>query len=191
MRNNINKESKVDLGAFNASAGLDRGASRFKEILWYCVKVLFFLSSIPFPNGFKRKILIWFGAKIGRGLVIKPRVNIHFPWKMVAGQNLWLGEEVFILNFEGVSIGDNVCISQRSFLCGGNHNYREFNMPYKNGPIVLDSGCWVGASCFVGPNVEIATDTIIAAGSVITKSTEGNSIYRGNPAVRVSTRWKD
>lgn len=182
--------SKVNLYEFNSNYKLERGASRIKEIFWYIIKVFFFLSAFPFPNTFKAKLLRLFGATVGTGLIIKPRVNIHFPWKLVIGDHVWIGEEAFLLNFELLTIGNNVCISQRSFLCGGNHDFRDTAMSYRNGPITLNDGSWVGASCFVGPNVVVGTDSVITAGSVVTSNLEGNGIFRGNPAIRVGTRWK-
>ena len=119
-----NKTSRVRLNQFDASIGLNRGAGKLKEILWYLFKVVFFLSAFPYPSGFKVRILRMFGAKIGAGVLIKPRVNVHFPWKLIVGSHVWMGEEAFLLNFELLSIGDNVCISQRAFLCGGNHDYK-------------------------------------------------------------------
>lgn len=92
--------------------------------------MLFFLLAFPFPSSLKVKILKLFGAKIGVGLVIKPRVNIHFPWKLIIGDDVWIGGEVFILNFELLTIGNNVCVSQRAFLCGGNHNFKIPSMLY-------------------------------------------------------------
>ncbi|MFL9831766.1 WcaF family extracellular polysaccharide biosynthesis acetyltransferase [Flavobacterium sp. ST-87] len=181
--------SRVRLDEFDASKGLNRGTGKLKEILWYAVKVLFFLSPVPYPSGFKRSLLILFGAKIGKGVIIKPRVNIHFPWKLKVGNHVWIGEEAFLLNFELLTIGDHVCISQRTFLCGGNHDYKIHSMPYRNGPIVLKNGCWVGANVFIGPNVSIGTDTIICAGSTITQSLAENGIYKGNPAVYLKNRW--
>ena len=77
--------SKVSLKNFDSTIGLDRGASRIKEILWYLVKVFFFLSALPYPNGLKVWLLRSFGAKVGQGVVLKPRVNIHFPWKLEIG----------------------------------------------------------------------------------------------------------
>jgi len=182
--------SKVKLGTFNAKIGLDRGAGKFKEISWYFVKMLFFLSAFPWPNALKMAILKIFGAKVGQGVVIKPRVNIHMPWKLILGNDVWIGEEVFILNFELIFIGNDVCVSQRAFLCGGNHDYRDPTMPYRNGPITLADGSWVGAGCFVGPDVTIGVDTVISAGSIVTKSLAGNGIYKGNPAEFVKARWK-
>ena len=182
------KPSAVRLRDFDSSRGFDRGAGSLKMMAWYLVKMLFFLTAFPFPNGWKATLLKWFGAKIGKGLIIKPRVNIHLPWKLVIGDDVWLGEEVFVLNFEKISIGANVCISQRAFLCGGNHDFRDPSMPYRNAPIILMDGCWVGASCFVGPGVTIGVDSVVTAGSVVTKSLDANGIFKGNPAVFVKNR---
>jgi len=182
---------KVRLDLFNSKLGLIRGASKIKEVLWYVVKRFIFLTSIPYPYAFKCFILRLFGAKIGRGVIIKPRVNIHFPWKLDIGNHVWIGEEVFILNFETITLENHTCISQRAFLCGGNHDYRNPSMPYKNRPIKIEEGAWVGASVFVGPHVVVGQYTVISAGSVVTSSLESNSIYKGNPAVFISTRWKD
>jgi len=76
-------------------------------------------------------------------------------------------------------------------LCGGNHDFNTASMPYRNGPITLQDGSWVGAGCFVGPGVAVGYDSVITAGSVLTASVAGNGIYRGNPAVFIKNRWKD
>jgi putative colanic acid biosynthesis acetyltransferase WcaF len=181
--------TKVKLNEFDASKGFDRGTNKIKEIFWYIIKVFFFLSALPYPSQFKCWLLRYFGATVGEGVVIKPRVNIHFPWKLKIGNHVWIGEETFILNFELLKVGNNVCISQRAFLCGGNHDYKAPSMPYRNGPITLEDGCWVGANVFVGPNVSIGIDTVISAGSVVTKSVESNGIYQGNPLRFLKKRW--
>ena len=182
-------KSNVCLSSFNSSLGLKRGRSKGVEIIWYLCKVLFFLSAFPYPSGFKVILLRLFGAKLGKGVIIKPRVNIHFPWKLTVGDDVWIGEEAFLLNFEPLVIGNNVCISQRAFLCGGNHNYKMPSMPYRNGSITLEDGCWIGANCFIGPNLIIGVDTVVSAGSVVTKSLSSNGVYRGNPVQFVKNRW--
>ena len=183
-------ESGVRLAAFDAAVGLDRGAGKLKEILWYLVKVVFFLSALPWPSTFKCSLLRVFGAKIGKGVNIKPRVNIHFPWKLIVGNDVWIGEEAFLLNFEQMCIGHDVCISQRAFLCGGNHDFRVPEMPYRNGPITLEDGSWVGASVFISPGVTVGIDTVITAGSIVTGNLAPNGIYKGNPAAYIKQRWK-
>ncbi len=182
-------KSRVTLKDFNPRVGLDRGAHKVKESLWYLVKVFFFLTALPYPNSFKVWLLKKFGAKIGKGVVLKTRVNILFPWKLEIGNDVWVGEEVFILNFEKIRIGNNVCISQRSFLCGGNHDYKIPSMPYRNGPIELQDGSWVAACCFIGPNVTIGVDTVITVGSIIVSDQESGKVVTRRSDNKVADRW--
>ncbi|MGC4036268.1 MAG: WcaF family extracellular polysaccharide biosynthesis acetyltransferase [Chitinophagaceae bacterium] len=184
------QRSYVRLKEFNPSIGLDRGAGKIREISWYLVKMFFFLTSFPFPSRFKVFLLRLFGTKVGHGVVLKPRINIHMPWKLEIGNDVWIGEEACLLNFEKITIHNNVCISQRAFLCCGNHNYSEPSMPYRNAPIILNDGCWIGSCAFVSPGVTIGTDSVITAGSVVTTNIESNGIYKGNPAIFIKQRWK-
>ena len=62
--------------------------------------------------GMKIVLLKWFGAKIGKGLVLKNDVIIKSPWNLEIGDNCWIGEKVWIDNLDWVEIGSNVCISQ-------------------------------------------------------------------------------
>lgn len=180
---------KTRLNQFNAERGLDRGRSKGTEMLWYLLKCFFLLSALPWPMGLKRCLLRSFGAKVGHGVVIKPRVNVHFPWKLEIGDYAWIGEEVFILNFEPVKIGAHACISQRAFLCTGNHDYRDPCFSYRNAPIGIGSGVWVGAGVFVGPGVQIGEEAVAAAGAVLTRSVPKNTIWGGNPAGERGMRW--
>jgi len=77
------------------------------------------------------------------------------------------------------------------FLCGGNHDYRDPVFKYRNGPITIHDGAWIGANCFIGPDVTIGTDAVVGAGSVVTTNLNSNSIYKGNPAHWVKNRWDD
>jgi putative colanic acid biosynthesis acetyltransferase WcaF len=130
-----------------------------------------------------------FGARIGKGVVIKPQVKIHFPWKLTVGDFTWIGEEVFILNFEPITIGAHCCLSQRAFLCGGDHDYRQPNMPYRNGPIVVEDGAWIGAQVFVARDVTIGAEAVITAGSVVTQPQPPRMICGGYPCIPLKTRW--
>jgi putative colanic acid biosynthesis acetyltransferase WcaF len=169
---------------------LDRGRPLMFEVIWHLTKMFFFLSAFPWPSSFKAALLRLFGANVGYGCVIKPRVNIHFPWKLNIGNHVWIGEEVFILNFEPISIGSQSCISQRAFLCGGNHDYRDPAMRYRNGPITIGEGVWIGAGVFICPDITIATEAIVRALSVVNKDLAAGMIYSGNPCIAVGERWK-
>jgi len=177
----------VNLASFSADR-FDRGAGPVREGLWLFVSLVLF-RLCPFSlSPLKRAVLRLFGARIGAGVTIKPQVKITFPWKLEIGDHVWLGEECWLLNLERINIGSNVCISQRAFLCTGNHNYKSpaFDLIVK--PITLEDGCWVGASAWVGPGVTFGTHAILTAGSVATKGLAPWGIYQGNPAVLVKQR---
>ena len=183
--------TRMRLDLFDASRNLDRGRPAWFEVVWYLVKVVFFLSALPWPSALKRGLLRVFGAKVGPGVVIKPRVNVHFPWRLEVGAHSWIGEEVFVLNFDPVRIGSQACVSQRAFLCTGNHDFRDEKFSFRSAPISIGDGAWVGASVFVGPGVEIGDEAVVTAGSVVLKSLPAGRICSGNPAAAGAPRWRE
>lgn len=181
--------SRVRLDRFDPSLGLQRGKPSWYEALWYLIKCLFFLSPLPWPSRWRVVLLRLFGARVGEGVIIKPRVNVHFPWKLEIGDHSWLGEEVFLLNFEPIRLGAHTCISQRAFLCGGNHDYRDPGFRYRNAPIVVEDGAWIGAQVFVAPGVVVGREAVAAAGSVVTTDLPAGMICSGNPCEPRRPRW--
>ena len=158
------------------------------RILWYLFSQFFFKSSwLPFTF-IKVFILRIFGAKIGKSVVIKPSVNIKYPWKLSLANHVWIGENVWIDNLDNVVIGNNVCISQGAFLLCGNHNYKKDSFDLITNPIIVEDGVWIGAKSTVLPGVTAKSHSILSAGSVTSKDLEPYSIYRGNPAEKVSIR---
>ena len=176
------------LNIFNPRKNLDRGCSVWIESLWYVCKCIFFLSPWPWPSGLKTVLLRLFGAAVGKGVVIKPRVNIHLPWKLAVGDFSWLGEEVFVLNLEEVRIGSNCCISQRAFLCTGNHDFHDVSFAYRNRAIAIEDEAWVGAQVFVAPGVSVGSGAVVTAGSVVLKNLPSAMICSGNPCVPIRKR---
>lgn len=181
--------TRVRIDLFDPRQGLNRGRPFWVEAAWYAIKCLLFLPPWPAPSIVKRAVLRFFGAQVGRGVVIKPRVNIHLPWKLSVGEFSWIGEEVFILNFEPVAIGAHCCISQRVFLCTGNHDYKQPDFPFRNQPITVEDGAWVGAQSFVGPGVTVGSEAVICAGSVVTSNLPPQKVCRGNPCSPFKDRW--
>ncbi len=169
----------------------DRGRPFWLELLWYAAKCVFFLSPLPWPSRMKCSLLRRFGATIGRNVYIKPRVNIHLPWHLVIGDHSLVGEEVFVLNFALVTVGEQCCLSQRAFLCTGNHDYKNPLFPYRNAPIQLGDGVWIGAQSFVGPGVTVGDESVVTAGSVVTRSLPARMVCSGNPCVPLRSRWTD
>lgn len=177
---------KTDLSKYDNSS-YDSG-TKVRRLFWYIVSLIFF-QGYWFPlSGIKVLLLKSFGAKIGKGVVIKPNVSIKYPWKLKIGNYCWIGEKVWIDNLDEVTIEDHVCISQEAYLLCGNHNYKvqSFNLIIK--PIYIESGSWIGAKAIVGPGVNVGTHAVLAIGSVASSNLEPFGIYRGNPASLIKKR---
>ena len=158
----------LDLAKFDNSS-FSRGASRGKEVLWWVARSVCFAPWFPVPSALKVAVLRLFGARVGKGVVIRSRVNITFPWKLAIGDHVWLGDEVLILSLERVRIGSNVCVSQRAFLCTGSHDFDKDTFDLIVNPIEIGDGCWVGAQAFVGPGAVLPAGTRVKAGEVVGK----------------------
>lgn len=168
--------------------GWYKPGSQAKRLSWYVANYLFMNTGIPFSSGFKTRLLKLFGAKIGKGFVVKPRVNIKYPWFLTIGNNAWIGENVWIDNLAQVNIGANVCLSQGALLLCGNHNYSKTTFDLSVMPINLEEGVWIGAKAIVCPGVICKSHSVLSAGSVATKDLDAYSIYQGNPAQKVKER---
>ncbi|HLC83472.1 MAG TPA: WcaF family extracellular polysaccharide biosynthesis acetyltransferase [Bacteroidia bacterium] len=178
--------SKTNLSQFNNS-WYKPGGNSVKRLLWHFTNVVWFNSGFPI-SGVKVFILRLYGAKIGSGVVIKPRVNIKYPWKLIVGNNVWIGENVWIDNLGQVTIGDNVCLSQGSFFLCGNHDYKKQTFDLVVGDIILEDGVWIGAKAIVCPGVTCFSHSVLSVGSVATSNLEAYKIYQGNPASVVRER---
>jgi len=175
-------ETKVDLASYN-NDWYNPGAGVIKRTMWYFINVLFFINPLNPVSSVKVILLRLFGAKVGTGVVIKPAVNIKYPWLLEIGNHVWIGEEVWIDNLTNVSIEDHVSISQGAMLLTGSHDYKKSTFNLLVGKIVVEEGAWIGAKAIVCPNVICATHSVLAAGSVATSNLEPYTIYQGNPAL--------
>lgn len=178
---------KTELSLYN-NHPYHPGGNAFKRFLWYYSNSLFFKSSLfPFYN-LKTGLLKLFGAKVGSGVKIKPCVNIKYPWLLQIGNDVWIGENVWIDNIVMVTIGSNVCISQGVMLFTGSHDYKKNTFDLITGAVVLEDGVWIGAGAIVNQGITIASHAVLTSGSVATRGLEAYTIYQGNPAVKIRDR---
>lgn len=164
------------------------GGNSLKRVLWYFINILFFMNPLNPISSVKIRLLRCFGAKIGKGVVIKPLVNIKYPWNLSIGDYTWIGENVWIDNLVQVTISSNVCVSQGAMLLCGNHNYKKSTFDLMVGKIVLEDGCWVGAQSVVCPGVTLHSHAVLGVASVANKNLDAYTIYQGNPAQMVRKR---
>ena len=177
---------RVDNSAYRTTIGI--GASRIKQLAWYGVNIIFFKNPFNVLSSLKVILLRWFGARMGKGVVIKPSVNIKFPWKLRVGDHSWIGEEVWIDNLAEVIIGSHVTLSQGSLLLTGSHDHSKVSFNFLSSAIVLEDGVWIGAKAIVAGGVTCRSHSILGIGSVAEKDLEAYTICKGIPAVPVMKR---
>ena len=177
---------KVNLGSYNNS--WYKPGNSIKRLLWYFTNELVLKNTLIPSSSARKFILKIFGAKIGKGVVIKPGVNIKYPWYLEIGDHCWLGEYVWIDNLAKVTIEDHVCISQGAMLLCGNHNYKKKTFDLITRPIILEEGSWIGAKSMVCPGVTLQSHSILSVGSVANRDLEAYCVYKGNPALKIKER---
>jgi putative colanic acid biosynthesis acetyltransferase WcaF len=125
---------------------------------------------------------------VGKGVKIKPKVKIKYPWNLEIGRHCWIGEEVWIDSLSKTVLGDSVCLSQGCMLLCGNHNYKSESFKLITESIVLENGAWIGARSIVTAGVRVGSHAVLLSGSVASSNMEAYTIYRGNPAVAIKKR---
>lgn len=174
------------LDSFN-NANFERGRSYLVEALWRAVEGLLFSSWIP-GSAWRAALLRFFGAKVGRGVVIKPRVKIKFPWKLKIGKHSWIGEQAWIDNLAEVEIGSHCCISQGVYMCTGNHRWDRHSFDLVTKPIRVEDHCWIGAKAKISPGVICHSGAVLTIGSIATSHLKQWHIHAGNPARPIKVR---
>jgi putative colanic acid biosynthesis acetyltransferase WcaF len=166
----------------------DPGGSLLRRAAWFFFGQPLLRASWIASTSFRVNLLRAFGAKIGHGVVIKPSVDVKYPWHLVVGNHCWIGEHAWIDNLTTVRIGENVCISQGAYLCTGNHDWSDPSFGLLLGPIELEDGSWAGAKCVLTPGSHLGKGSVAAAGAVVVGTIPDFDIYAGNPAHFVRRR---
>ncbi|MES2239797.1 MAG: acyltransferase [Bacteroidota bacterium] len=92
-----------------------------------------------------------------------------------------------------LTIGDNVLIAGHVLIIPANHKFDNINIPIncqglKMKGIVIKNNVWIGSGCRILDGVTIGEGAIIAAGAVVTKDVEENTIVGGVPAKLMKIR---
>ncbi|HJC09952.1 MAG TPA: sugar O-acetyltransferase [Candidatus Blautia merdigallinarum] len=148
--------------------------------------MVFEYNHLPPSRGEEKKALLkkMFG-RIGESCYIE--TPFYANW---GGKNVYMGNHVYanfnlvLVDDAVIEIGDNVMIGPNVVLCTGTHpvspRLRAKEAQY-NKPVKVGSGVWIGANTMVMPGVTIGENSIIGAGSVVTKDIPANVIAFGNP----------
>ncbi|MBN2167369.1 MAG: acyltransferase [Marinilabiliaceae bacterium] len=171
--------------------------SRFKEIIAYSVL------SILFPNfPFKgreyplKKMIIW-GIKQRMPWSEHRKISwpVHPSTQIKAPENIKIGTlapglavNCYIDARNGIELEENVWIGPNVSIISMDHDINNYDQYVKESPIIIQKNSLLTSGCKILPGVVLGEHTIVAAGTVVTKSfPEGNQILAGVPAKIVKT----
>jgi putative colanic acid biosynthesis acetyltransferase WcaF len=171
------------LGGFTG-AGYDKGRSLPWQAAWYAVQHTVF-SRWFCPSAARVWILRRFGARVGRGVVVRRAVRVHWPWKLTVGEDTWIGEGAWLLNLEPIDLGRDVCVSQEALLCTGSHDRRSATFEFDNAPITVADGAWIAVRATVLRGVTIGRGAVVGACALVTRSVpDGELVLSAAPSRR-------
>lgn len=160
----------------------------FKFVLFSFFQLFFGL--LPLPQ-LKILCLQIGGAKIGKDSII---MDVHFfNWHHLGlrglnvGQECFIGDETLIDLYRRVILEDSVTIGQRvTILTHINVGYKNHPLqkyfPSESLPVILKTGCVIGACATILPGITIGQRSMVAAGAVVTKDVPPQTLVAGVPA---------
>lgn len=176
-----------DLASFQLPPNF-RGRSGLVVQLWWFVQATLFRGSPQVMYGFRRWLLRRFGARIGKGVIIRPSVTIPYPWKLRIGDHSWIGDHTVLYCFAEITIGKNVVVSQKSYLCAGTHDFRTPSFDIQAFPIVIEDEAWLAADVFVAPGVTVGRGAVVGSRSSVFSNLPEMMVCIGSPARPVHAR---
>lgn len=177
----------IDLSAAPGS-GESWGAPAWKVYAWGLVELLLVSSAWQISSRLRRAALVAFGAQIGEGVILRPRLRVRFPWKLSIGARSWIGEEVWLHNQDQLTIGADAVVSQGSFVTTGSHAHRR-DMALVTRTVVIGDGAWVTARCVVLGGSRIGTSALVTPGSVVSGDVPDGMIFGSEPGRVLGPRF--
>ena len=151
-----------------------------------CLEKLYEYNATRPSEGEKRESLLKeMFAEVGEGCYIEPPFHSNWGGKHVHfGKNVYANFNLTCVDDTHVYVGDYTMIGPNVILATAGHPVlpplREQGYQY-NMPVRIGRNCWLGAGVIVLPGVTIGDNTVVGAGSVVTKDLPPNVVAVGNP----------
>ncbi|MBO5479882.1 MAG: sugar O-acetyltransferase [Clostridia bacterium] len=164
---------------------LPDGEEVFSEQLACLDKLYEFNAARPTELAKRQAMLKDMLAQMGENCYIEPPFYANWGGKHVhLGKNVYANFHLTCVDDTHIYIGDYTMIGPNVTLATAGHPIlpvlREKNYQY-NMPVRIGKCCWLGAGVIVLPGVTIGDNTVIGAGSVVTKDIPANVVAVGNP----------
>jgi len=142
------------------------GRSRTTVYFWAVVELLIVTNPWQISSGLRIRALRLFGAKIGAGVIFRPRTRVKFPWKLEIGDRSWIGEGVWFHNQDQVVLGHDVVVSQETFITTGSHAHRR-DMALITRPVLIEDGAWITSRCVILGGASVGRSALVTPGTVL------------------------
>lgn len=153
---------------------------RWVVYAWGICELVFVTNPWQVSSSLRVAILRLFGARIGTGVVFRPRTRVRFPWKLAIGDRSWIGEGVWFHNQASIAVGSDVVISQETMLTTGSHAVHR-DMALITRPIRIGDGAWVTTRCLVLGGADIGVSAVIQPHTVVRGEVPAGAVW-GTPA---------
>jgi maltose O-acetyltransferase len=123
-------------------------------------------------------------GRIGNGTFIQPPFACDYGSNVSIGDNVFVNFNAVILDCAPVTIGDGTQIAPGVQLLAADHPrdaQTRRDLLELARPISIGSNVWLGAAAIVLPGVSVGADSIIGAGSVVTRDIPSGVLAVGNP----------
>ncbi|QKE72898.1 sugar O-acetyltransferase [Arthrobacter citreus] len=132
----------------------------------------------------KEKIIKELFGTVGENLSIEHNFHCDLGYNIHVGDNFYAGFNCTILDMAEVRIGKNCMIGPNVGIYTAGHSIepKDRNKSGYAIPIRIGDDVWIGGSCTILPGITIGDNSIVAAGSVVTKDVPANTVVAGNPA---------
>ncbi|RQR24896.1 colanic acid biosynthesis acetyltransferase WcaF [Burkholderia sp. Bp9143] len=176
-----------DLSRFAVPSGFRGRGIVIVQLWWICQSILF-RASPQFMYGWRRFLLRLFGARVGKGVLIRPTSVVTYPWKVTLGDHSWIGDDAVLYSLGPIEVGAHAVVSQRSYLCAGDHDPTRVDFAIRGRPIRIEEQAWVASDVFVAPGVTVGRGAVVGARSSVFSDMEEGMICVGTPCRPVRRR---
>jgi putative colanic acid biosynthesis acetyltransferase WcaF len=161
---------------------------KVRRVAWMFAQTFLFRPSFHNWYGWRRMLLRAMGAKVGRGVRVRPTARIEIPWNLDLGDECVVGDYAILYSLGTIRLGQRVTVSQYAHLCAGTHDYTDPTFPLLRPPVVVGDDAWVAAEAFVGPGVTVGARAVLGARAVAVKDVPPDQVWAGNPARYIKPR---
>ncbi len=175
-----------EFDALHSRALYDPNLSDIQEVQKECLRLQYeYNQTGPGDQAKRNSLLKRMFAEAGEGCYIEPPLHANWGGHFVKlGSYVYANFNLTMVDDTVIEIGDHTMFGPNVTICTGTHplspELREKGMQY-NLPVKIGRNCWIGAGALILPGVSIGDNSVIGAGSVVTRDIPENVLAFGNP----------